>query len=97
MSHDSSRQLLYDATSYAIPISKYDTLGLCKNFPLRRHKWEAEANAGCHEARLDWIKYIGPCEDFGACNPISGNLTASLLPLTKPERLRLMGYMMECM
>jgi ophiobolin F synthase len=90
------RQTLYDATSYNIPISSYDTHGLCRDYPLRRHKWEAEANAGCHEARLDWIKYVGPSDDFGVANPINGNIVAMALPLAKPERLRLVSYLFEC-
>ncbi|EFQ93661.1 hypothetical protein PTT_08883 [Pyrenophora teres f. teres 0-1] len=84
-----------DATSYTVPLSNYDTLGLCKNYTLRRHKWEAEANAGSQEARSDWIKYIGPIEDFGTCNPINGNHPAISLPFTKPERLSVIAYMME--
>jgi ophiobolin F synthase len=85
-----------DATSYIVPLSNYDTHGLCADYTLRRHKWEAEANAGCHEARLDWIRYIGPIEQFGGCNPINGNFSAVALPLVKPERLRLIAYFFEC-
>ncbi|EUC50502.1 hypothetical protein COCMIDRAFT_82073 [Bipolaris oryzae ATCC 44560] len=95
MSSHTSRELLYDVTSYTIPISNYDTHGLCRNFPVRRHKWEAETNAGCHEARSDWIKYIGPTVDFGNANPINGNLVAIALPLAKPERLSLITYVFE--
>jgi hypothetical protein len=85
-----------DQTSYIINISKYDTHGLCSNYTLRRHKYEVEANAGCHEARLDWAKYIGPVEQFGGYNPNNGNFTAVVLPLSKPERLRLIAYVLEC-
>ncbi|CAA9959388.1 geranylgeranyl pyrophosphate synthetase [Pyrenophora teres f. maculata] len=95
MSNSMSSQALDDATSYTVPLSNYDTLGLCKNYTLRRHKWEAEANAGSQEARSDWIKYIGPIEDFGTCNPINGNHPAISLPFTKPERLSVIAYMME--
>ncbi|EDU48658.1 geranylgeranyl pyrophosphate synthetase [Pyrenophora tritici-repentis Pt-1C-BFP] len=90
-----SSQALDDATSYIIPLSTYDTHGLCTNYPLRRHKWEAEANAGSQQARSDWIKYIGPIEEFGTCNPINGNYPAVALPFTKPERLSLIAYLME--
>jgi hypothetical protein len=85
-----------DLTSYVVKFSPNDTHGLASNYTLRRHKFEAEANAGCHEARSDWIKYIGPIEEFGGCNPINGNFTAVVLPLSKPERLRLIAYVLEC-
>jgi hypothetical protein len=85
-----------DFTSYPVDILQYDTHGLCVNYSLRRHKFEKEANAGCQEARQDWIKYIGPIEQFGGCNPINGNFTAVVLPLCLPERLRLVAYILEC-
>jgi hypothetical protein len=85
-----------DETSYLVPLSHYDTHSLCSGYTLRRHKSESEANAGCHEARQDWIKYIGPIEQFGGCNPLNGNFSAVVLPLAKPERLRLIAYVLEC-
>ena len=91
-----STQVSDDVTSSLIPISQYKTHGLCTNYTFRRHKYEAEANAGCREARSDWIKYIGPIEQFGGCNPINGNFSAVVLPLCKPERLRLIAYVLEC-
>ena len=91
-----SVQVLDDVTSYIVPISQYDTHGLCSDYTLRRHKYEAKANAGCLEARSDWIKYIGPIVQFGGCNPINGNFSAVVLPLCKPERLRLIAYVLEC-
>jgi hypothetical protein len=87
---------LDDATSYPIKLSCYDTRGLCSGFQLRRHKFESEANAGSHEARLDWIKHVGPLNQFGVCNPVNGHLVAMVLPLCKPERMRLLGYVYEC-
>lgn len=93
---DRLRQAFADETSYVISLSVYDTQSLCSNYTLRRHKFEAEANAGCHEARHDWIKYIGSIEQFGGCNPINGNFSAVVLPLAKPERLRLIAYVLEC-
>jgi hypothetical protein len=86
-----------DRTSSIIDISQYNTHGLCANYTLRRHKYEAEANAGSHEARSDWIKHIGPVEQFGGCNPINGNFTAVVLPLCLPERIRIIAYIHECM
>ncbi|XP_014550358.1 hypothetical protein COCVIDRAFT_31875 [Bipolaris victoriae FI3] len=95
MSTHISSQQLDDAVSFTVPLSKYDTDGLCMNYTLRRHNWEAEANAGSHEARLDWAKYVGPTEQFGGCSPINGNFSALALPLTKPERMRLVAYVLE--
>lgn len=94
-SHISSRAL-DDEVSYVVPLSNYGTDGLCRDYTLRRSKWEAEANAGSHEARMDWMKYIGPIEEFGGCNPINGNFSAVALPLTRPDRLRLVAYLLEC-
>jgi ophiobolin F synthase len=85
-----------DSTSYKVNIKNYDTNGLCSNFTLRRHKFEAEANAGCHEARSDWARFVGPIEQFGGYNPLNGNFSAVVLPLSKPERLRLIAYVLEC-
>jgi ophiobolin F synthase len=85
-----------DATSVEVNIANYDTHGLCSKYTLRRHKYESEANAGCYEARSDWIKYVGPADLFGGCNPIDGNFSALALPLCKPERLRLVAYVIEC-
>jgi ophiobolin F synthase len=85
-----------DATSVEVNITNYDTHGLGRKFTLRRHKYENEANAGCYEARSDWIKYVGPADRFGGCNPVNGNLSSVLLPLCKPERLRLVSYVLEC-
>jgi hypothetical protein len=85
-----------EQSSYLLSISEYTTCGFCTNYPLRRHKFEAEANAGCHEARQDWAKYVGPTEQFGGCNPINGNFSAVVLPLCKPKRLRLVAYILEC-
>jgi hypothetical protein len=80
-----------------LDLSKYDTHGFCPEYPLARHKYERAADDGCHEARLDWIQYIGPVTEFGGCNPRNGNFAALVLPLCKPERLRLTAYILECM
>jgi len=79
-----------------VDISDYDTQGFCGGYELRRHKNEYEANAGCHEARQDWIYYIGPIDLFGNYNPINGNFTAVVLPHCRPERIRLTAYILEC-
>jgi hypothetical protein len=83
-------------TAEILDLSKYDTHGFCPGYPLRIHKYETLADAGCHEARTDWIHYIGPADEFGGCNPLDGNCTALVLPLCKPERLQLVAYVMEC-
>ncbi|RYN20222.1 Fusicoccadiene synthase [Alternaria tenuissima] len=93
---DRPKQASADETSYLVSLSHYDTHSLCSDYTLRRHKYESEANAGCYEARQDWIKYVGPIEEFGGCNPINGNSSAVVLPLTKPERLRMIAYVLEC-
>lgn len=96
MSNQISNQALDDEVSYIVSLSNYNTNGFCRNFTLRRSKREAEANAESHEARVDWIKYIGPLDEFGGCNPINGNFSAVVLPLIKPERLRVVAYILEC-
>ena len=96
MNAENPSSLSDDITSYSVDLSQYDTHGLCENYSLRRHKFESEANAGCQEARRDWIDYIGPVEQFGNCNPTNGNFTAVVLPLCLPERLRMVSYILEC-
>lgn len=85
-----------DATSHLIDLTIYDSHGLCSKYTLRRHKYESEANGGCYEARSGWIKYIGPIEQFGGRNPVNSNLSSRVLPLCKPEHLRLVAYILEC-
>lgn len=85
-----------DDLSFDLDISQYDTQGFCVDYPLRRHIFETDANAGSHEARQDWKQYVASSEHFGGCNPINGNFTALVLPLCKPERLRLTAYILEC-
>jgi len=85
-----------DASSYLLDLANYDTQGLCYKYTLRKHKYESEANAGCYEARSDWIRYIRPVEQFGSCNPVNGNFSSLVLPLCKPERLRLVACVLEC-
>ncbi|KAL2166793.1 hypothetical protein VTG60DRAFT_2146 [Thermothelomyces hinnuleus] len=83
------------ATAETLDISQYATHGFCPDYPLLRHRYESLANAGCLEARKDWARYIGPAGEFGGCNPFDGNFTALVLPLCKPERLRLVAYVIE--
>jgi ophiobolin F synthase len=85
-----------DDTSYEVDISSYNVNGFCEDYTLRRHKFEAQANAGCQEARADWLRYVGPVEEFGGFNAIDGNFTALVLPLCRPGRLRLVAYILEC-
>lgn len=73
---DRPKQASADEPSYLVSLSHYDTHSLCSDYTLRRHKYESEANAGCYESRQDWIKYVGPIEEFGGCNPINGNFSA---------------------
>ncbi|GAB1315557.1 geranylgeranyl pyrophosphate synthetase [Madurella fahalii] len=82
-------------TSDVLDIGEFNTHGFCPQYPLRRHRYESLANAGCHEARQDWTRYIRPAEAFGNCNPVNGNFAALVLPLTLPERLSLVAYILE--
>lgn len=86
----------YSETSDLVDISRFDTHGLGANYKLRRHKFEHLADTGCHKARSDWVKYIGPLTEFGGCNHINGNFSAVVLPLCRPDRLELIAYVLEC-
>jgi hypothetical protein len=86
-----------EPTAETLDISQYATHGFCPDYPLKRHRHETLANAGCLEARNDWARYIGPAREFGSCNPVNGNFTALVLPLCKPDRLSLVAYILECM
>ena len=83
-------------TSEFVDTRLFDMRGFCPQYPLRRHRYESLANAGCYEVRQDWIKHIGPAEEFGNCNPVNGNFVALVYPLTEPDRLRLIAYAVEC-
>lgn len=72
------------------------TQGFGTGYILRRHNFEAEADAGCHELRSDWARHVGPVEEFGALNPVNGSFVSLCLPLCQPERLRLCAYIIEC-
>ncbi|KAK3953401.1 hypothetical protein QBC32DRAFT_313040 [Pseudoneurospora amorphoporcata] len=55
-------EMLDKHTLELIDLSRYDTHGFlqCSGYTLRRHKAETLlANAGCYEARQDWIQYLG--------------------------------------
>ncbi|KAK4449781.1 isoprenoid synthase domain-containing protein [Podospora aff. communis PSN243] len=87
-----------DHTSTALDMAAFDgTRSFCRGYPLRRHRFESLANRGCHEARQDWMRYIGPIDQdqFGGCNPRNGNFTALVLPLVRAERLKTVAYVLE--
>ncbi|KAK4119290.1 terpenoid synthase [Parathielavia appendiculata] len=84
-----------ERTAETLDLAQYATHGFCQGYPLKRHRYETLDNAGCYEARRDWAKYIGPAREFGGCNPFDGNFTSLVLPLCKPERLKLIAYIIE--
>jgi hypothetical protein len=86
-----------EPTAETLDLRGYATHGFCPGYPLRRHRHETLANAGCFEARRDWERYIGPAREFGSCNPLNGNFNALVFPLCRPDRLRLVSYIIECM
>lgn len=83
-------------TSVALDICDFDTHGLGRQYPLRRHRYEHLSKAGFFEARQDWLQYVGPTDEFGCCNTINGDFASLVFPLTKPERLHLVAYFSEC-
>jgi hypothetical protein len=85
-----------DETSSLLDISTFDTHGLCSDYLLRRHNFASEADAGCEELRRDWREYIGPLKTEASCNSLDGNFWALVLPLSREDRLRLIGYLGEC-
>lgn len=82
--------------SESLNVSDYPTLGMSANYDLRRHKFESLANDGAHEMRSDVRRYIGNPSDFGGCNPVNGHIIALTMPMIKPERVKLAGYVYEC-
>ena len=84
-----------ETVSRPIDLTQYDTRGFCHGYPARIHNHEKEADDGSREARADWVRYIGPIDIAGGCNPFSGHFAALTLPTCKPERLRLISYIME--
>ncbi|EMC96021.1 hypothetical protein BAUCODRAFT_513498 [Baudoinia panamericana UAMH 10762] len=94
---DQSQSLLdeYNETSYVVDSSQFDSQGFCDGYELRRHRCESEANLGAYEARRDWLRSIGPIDEFGNANPYHGDFTSVVLPFTIPDRVRLCAYAME--
>lgn len=87
----------YDRTSVVVNGPSYDERhGFGRGLVLRRHKWESLTNAAMHQARKDWQDLIGPIETFGNSNPYDGNFAALVLPFTRPERLAVSTYFLEC-
>ena len=84
-----------ETASRPLELTQYDTRGFCHGFPARRHNHEEEANNGSREARADWVRYIGPVDTAGGCNPFSGHFAALTLPTCKPETLRLISYVLD--
>ena len=84
-----------ETISRPLHLAQYETQGFCEGYPARRHNHEKEADIGLREARADWVRYIGPVDIAGGCNPFSGHFASLTLPTCKPERLRIISYVFE--
>ena len=84
-----------ETISRPLDLAQYETQGFCNGYPARRHNHEKEADNGLREARADWVRYIGPVDTAGGCNPFSGHFASLTLPTCKPERLRIISYVFE--
>ncbi|KFA70092.1 Atr13 [Stachybotrys chlorohalonatus IBT 40285] len=82
--------------SERLQVSDFPTLGMAANYDLRRHKFESLANDGSHEMRADVRRWVGNPSDFGGCNPINGHIIALTMPMIKPDRVKIAGYIYEC-
>jgi hypothetical protein len=97
LSFDPRTDMPIEDNSEALDMSKYDPLGLFPNYELRRSKFEWLANLGSNELRSDWLHYVGPlaADRFGVCNPLSGHAMALILPFCKPDRIKIISYLVE--
>ena len=84
-----------EETSRPIDHFSYNNHGFSSGFKLRRHKYEHLADEGSRQCRSDWLRCVGPVDKFGNCNPYSGHFGAVVIPLCKPERLRVVAYIFE--
>ncbi|KAH7041405.1 isoprenoid synthase domain-containing protein [Microdochium trichocladiopsis] len=91
----SSSHLPPDALSVVIDASEYDTQGFGAGWETRRHRHESVANRASFEARADWLRLVGPTDEFGSCNPPNGNWTALTMPFCRPERMWIAAYIVE--
>jgi ophiobolin F synthase len=91
------KQTPYDAVSHIVTIEDDTFRDFSRGFTLRKAKDEAATNDGSHLLRKDWQRFIGPIDAFGGCNPYQGNFTSLALPYTKPERIGICAYFVECM
>ncbi|GLB12133.1 terpene cyclase [Aspergillus tubingensis] len=87
--------LFPDDTSDQVPRASRDLQGFCRDYPLRRHKFEDWANTGSQQCRNDWEQYIGPIERWGCCNPWEGHFSAVVLPFCRPDRIAIISYCFE--
>jgi hypothetical protein len=86
----------YDFTSNVVHISSEERFGFAVGYQLRRHRDEAKAHEAFNSCRRDWQRYIGPIEQFGNANPYHGNFLSLTLPYTLPDRVPVIGYLLEC-
>jgi ophiobolin F synthase len=91
------KQTPYDAVSHIVTIEDDTFRDFSRGLTLRKAKDEAATNDGSHLLRKDWQRFIGPIDAFGGCNPYQGNFTSLALPYTKPERIGICAYFVECM
>jgi hypothetical protein len=90
-------QRSYDTVSHVVTIENDTLQGFGRDLTVRKGNDEAAANDGSHLLRKDWQRFIGPIDAFGGCNPYQGNFTSLALPYTKPERIDICAYFIECM
>jgi hypothetical protein len=61
----------------------------------RIHQDAQLATEGSQDLYKDWVKNVGSTDSIGCLNKFSGHLAALLAPECLPERLKLLGYMLE--
>ncbi|OCK79669.1 terpenoid synthase [Lepidopterella palustris CBS 459.81] len=89
----------YSELNFSNPIgpTPFDGQGFAEGFPARRHNDKAIIDAAYREARADWVKLVGTPIDniYGCLSHSYGSFAELIMPMHRPERLRIIAYSYE--
>jgi len=81
--------------SEVVDSSTYDTDGLCKGIPLRKHKDDLAEVRGASRAQQDWHKFVAPLGEYhGGLGPEFTFIRVTV-PECRPDRLEILSYANE--
>ncbi len=75
--------------------STYETESICNNIPLRKHKESFKEHSGALRAQKDWIKLVGPLNDYKGGLGSEYSFIQVTVPECLPDRLEILAYANE--